>query len=76
MKRLLDERGLIANSPREVFRASALEGLINDPEIWFDFLKKRNLTTHTYNENQADEIIAICAVFAQEIKDFLKNIGE
>lgn len=41
MKRLLEERGKIANSPREVFRHGALEGFIDDPELWFDFLKKR-----------------------------------
>lgn len=29
MKRLLNERGVIVNSPREVFRCAALEGLID-----------------------------------------------
>lgn len=48
MKRLLQERGKIANSPRETFRMVALEGFIYDPELWFDFLVKRNLTVHTY----------------------------
>lgn len=75
MKRLLEARGRIANSPRETFRMAALEGFINDPEIWFDFLKKRNLTVHTYNQNEADEVIAICASFSSEIKLFLHRIG-
>ena len=44
MKKLLEERGLIANSPKETFRMAALEGSNHDPEPWFDFLKKRNLT--------------------------------
>ncbi len=75
MKKLLEERGIIANSPKEVFRAAALEGFITNPELWFEFLKKRNLTTHTYNENEADAIIAICEIFANSIKEFLKTIG-
>lgn len=75
MKRLLDDRGVLANSPREVFRMAALEGFVADPEPWFDFLKKRNMTVHTYNANQADEVIAICPLFAQEVKAFLTNIG-
>lgn len=36
MKRLLDARGKIANSPREAFRMAGLEGFIKDPEIWFN----------------------------------------
>lgn len=75
MKRLLEERGRTANSPREVFRIAALEGLISDPEIWFDFLKKRNMTVHTYNQEEANEVIAICEAFGLEVALFLKNIG-
>ncbi len=75
MKKLLQERGKIANSPKEAFRMSALEGFIDDVEIWFDFLKKRNLTTHTYNEHEADEVINICASFSQEMIKFLNHIG-
>ncbi len=75
MKKLLQERGQIANSPREVFRIAAQEGFIDNPEIWFDFLKKRNMTVHTYNEYEADQVIDICSSFSSEIKNFLKYIG-
>ncbi len=75
MKRLLDERGRVANSPREVFRMAALEGFIHDCEIWFDFLKKRNMTVHTYNQNEADEVLSICVAFSSELRNFLINIG-
>ncbi len=74
MKRLLEERGKIANSPREVFRMAALEGFIQDPELWFDFIKKRNMTVHTYQENQAKEVLEICPIFSKEIKGFLDKI--
>jgi nucleotidyltransferase substrate binding protein (TIGR01987 family) len=75
MKRLLEERGRIVNSPRETFRIAALEGFITDSEIWFDFLKKRNMTVHTYNQNEAEEVLSICTVFSSETKVFLSNIG-
>ena len=75
MKRLLEERGKIANSPKETFRMAALEGFISDPEIWFDFLRKRNLTVHTYNESEAENILAITESFSFEIKQFLQKIG-
>ena len=75
MKRLLEVRGKIANSPREAYRMAALEGFISDPEIWFDFLKKRNMTVHTYEEQEALEVISIFPSFSQEVKFFLKSIG-
>lgn len=75
MKRLLQERGKIANSPKEVFRMSALEGFIDEPDIWFDFLKKRNLTVHTYEQEEALEVLSIFEKFSEEIKKFLNKIG-
>lgn len=75
MKRLLDERGVIANSPKEVLRQAALEGFIKNPEIWFVFLTKRNLTVHAYNESYADEVLAVSDDFAKEVNLFLNNIG-
>jgi nucleotidyltransferase substrate binding protein (TIGR01987 family) len=75
MKRLLDERGKVVNSPREAFRTAALEGFITDPEIWFDFLKKRNATVHTYQEDEIARVLSVCPAFSVELKTFLENIG-
>lgn len=74
MKRLLETRGKIANSPREAFRMAGLEGFIKDPEIWFDFLKKRNITVHTYEGEVAQEVINVFPDFSLEARTFLKNI--
>lgn len=75
MKRFLEIRGKIANSPREVFRMAGLEKLIEDPEVWFNFLKKRNMTVHTYEEEEAREVISVFSDFSVEVHNFLKNIG-
>ncbi len=75
MKRLLDLRGVIVNSPRETLRQAMLEGFIEDAEIWFDFLKMRNLTVHTYEENEANKVVAIFSSFSAEVKKFLFRIG-
>jgi nucleotidyltransferase substrate binding protein (TIGR01987 family) len=75
MKRLLHERGKVANSPRETFRMAGLEGFIKDPEMWFEFLKKRNLTVHTYEEEEANQVVAIFEQFSSEVTLFLKSIG-
>ena len=75
MKRLLEVRGKVANSPKETYRMAALEGFIGDPELWFDFLKKRNMTVHTYEEKEALEVISVFPNFSRELQAFLKNIG-
>lgn len=75
MKRLLEERGKIANSPKEVFRMAALERFIEDPEVWFDFLKKRNITVHTYQESEAEEVLMVMPKFSIEVKNFLTVLG-
>ena len=63
MKRVLEFRGRRATSPREVFRIAAQEELIADPTVWFDFLEKRNLTVHTYNEEIAESVYAVLPAF-------------
>ncbi|MEK6734847.1 MAG: HI0074 family nucleotidyltransferase substrate-binding subunit [Pseudomonadota bacterium] len=75
MKRFLSLRGIIVNSPRETFRAAALEELIDDPETWFIFIKNRNIITHTYNETEVEKILSIFPLFSSKSKEFLKNIG-
>lgn len=73
MKRLLAERGIIVNSPRETFREAAAEGFISDLDLWFDFLQKRNMTSHTYNVEYADDVISICKDFSYAVKDFFRK---
>ena len=41
---------------RDAIRKAFELGLIGDGESWMDMLKSRNKTSHTYNEETADEI--------------------
>ncbi|MBU4262170.1 MAG: nucleotidyltransferase substrate binding protein [Proteobacteria bacterium] len=41
---------------RDAIRKAFELGLVEDGEGWMDMLKSRNLTSHTYNEEVADEI--------------------
>ena len=54
-------------SPKEIFRLAALEGLISDAEIWFEFAKKRNKTSHAYNGEIATEILTSLPSFLKEL---------
>ena len=44
-------------TPKEIFRLAGLESLIPNAEIWFEFAKKRNKTSHTYDGEVAEEIL-------------------
>lgn len=62
-KRLLNERGIEAYSPKDVFRKAAMEGLIDDASKWLDFVDKRNLTSHIYNEEVANTVFSVIGDF-------------
>jgi nucleotidyltransferase substrate binding protein (TIGR01987 family) len=74
MKRLLEVRGISVYTPREIFREAASSGLILDPKIWFDFMKIRNITVHTYNEKNIEQVIAVFDNFSKELQDFLNAL--
>lgn len=62
-------------SRKELFRMSAEYGLIDNPDSWFAYHEARNLTSHTYNQFVADEVVALALKFhkdAQKLLDQLK----
>lgn len=76
MKRILEARGFEVGAPKDIFRKAALDHLIDDPELWFDFQKKRNLTSHSYNIEYLNEIVAIFDTFSRELRAFLQKAEE
>jgi len=43
---------------KDTTRAAFKTGLIDNGEAWMDMIKSRNLTSHTYNEAIASQIVA------------------
>lgn len=44
--------------PRDAVKAAFKAELIDDGHLWMEMIKDRNLPVHTYNEDQAKEILA------------------
>ena len=56
MRTFLEYEGLEVNSPRSAIRQAFQAELIDDAETWLDMLEKRNLSSHTYDAETAEEI--------------------
>lgn len=58
LKLRLEQEYVFAKTPRETMQASLQAGFIVDGNAWTDQQKMRNLTSHTYNEELAEEVYA------------------
>ena len=48
-----------SGSPREIIKLGYKVGFVTQEEEWLLMLKKRNLSTHIYNEEEIDEMIGL-----------------
>lgn len=64
-KKLMDSRETL---PKQIIRDMAQARLIEDTQPWFDALKYRNLSSHTYNEDLAEEVYLFIQSFFSEAK--------
>ena len=74
LKRILNDQRKETGSPKDTFHKAAIEKLIDDPELWFEFQKKRSLTLHTYEQENLDLVVSIFEVFSMEMKKLIETI--
>ncbi|KLL03703.1 MAG: nucleotidyltransferase substrate binding protein [Mycoplasmataceae bacterium RV_VA103A] len=68
MKKILEFRGVEVGTARDVFREAARLKLLQDAEVWFAYIQKRDITVHAYQPEILDDL------FANTAKEFLKNL--
>lgn len=74
---LMDQGFVDINSPKSVMKEAFSYGLITDDKIWIQLLNDRNLTSHIYKEEIADEICErIIKTYFQEFKALSKRLKE
>lgn len=59
---------------KDLFREAARTGIIEQAEPWFEFLKARNLTSHTYNESTAIEAYRVAKSFLPEAEKLVLTL--
>lgn len=74
MQTIVNENKKNVYGPKNVIREAAQLELINDPTMWFEFLKKRNLTVHTYEEKIAQEVYQTAKKFVPYVEELLKKV--
>jgi nucleotidyltransferase substrate binding protein (TIGR01987 family) len=77
IKRYLQEYGLErvdSLTNRDLFRLGYEQGLLREAEIWFDYLAKRNLTSHTYNQVTAEAVYQSAQAFLYDARFLLDQL--
>jgi nucleotidyltransferase substrate binding protein (TIGR01987 family) len=52
----LENEGILVKTPRETMQEALQAGFIADGNLWSDLQKMRNLTSHTYREQLAEDV--------------------
>ena len=74
MKKVVEKSGQECYYQKDIFREAANAKLIDSPNDWFKFINLRNLTVHTYNEENAEEVISHIEEFYSLLNKFIQNL--
>jgi len=59
---------------KELFRHAARAGLISDPVPWFRYAEARNITSHTYDEEDAAAAYKVARDFLTDAQSLLASL--
>lgn len=74
LQKVLSLRGVDVFSPKETFRLAAREGLISNLKSWFDYVKKRNITVHSYEDEIMEVVYPALPKFLKDLNLLIKNL--
>jgi len=79
MKRYLEMYGLEKAdefSRKDLIRTSVEQGLIQNAEGWLEYLRNRNLTSHTYDKATAEQVYGSAVRFLTDAQYLLERLKE
>ena len=78
LKRHLDEsEGAAAVDPlsrKDLFRLGGERGIVENVEAWLAYHRARNETSHTYDENKAEQVYEVARQFAGDAEKLLREL--
>jgi nucleotidyltransferase substrate binding protein (TIGR01987 family) len=63
-------------APKQVVREMAQNQLIRDVEFWLKSIDQRNLSSHTYIDQLAEQVYEFAKEFLPKAKDLLKLLQQ
>lgn len=80
LKKILYTQGVTVQYPRDILKEAYAGGLIDDEQIWLSMLNDRNQTSHTYDEDLADQIYLriqkYTPIFQKTLQNIKRSFGE
>jgi nucleotidyltransferase substrate binding protein (TIGR01987 family) len=73
-KRVLEDSGVVATTPKSVIRELGSHGWIPNVEQWLEFLKARNASVHTYVEQTAIDVFRTASLFADKCRALIETL--
>lgn len=76
LKNYLNDQGVLeATTPKQTVKEAFAKGIIENAEIWMDMINDRNLTSHTYNQTDANVIYEnIVSIYYAEMLTNLEKL--
>lgn len=66
--------GTATSAPKDVIREMAQNGYIQNIDVWLKAIDMRNLSSHTYKEELAEQVYSFAAGFLPELSKLLSTI--
>lgn len=76
LKVFLNQQGINVQYPKDTLKEAYQKGLIDDEHSWLMMLADRNLTSHTYEENTADELFQRLGTYVPLFQKLLQTLQQ
>lgn len=76
LKKISEEAGYSVNSPKSTLQKAYAMQLIDDEDFWLDMMEDRNLTSHTYRYNLAQEVYNHIKLYYPVMNETYKSIKD
>ena len=76
MRHLLALEGKAVFSPKESLQAAYQLGWLHNEAVWLSMLRDRNLTSHTYHEELAEQIVDRICTYYPEMERIFQFLQE
>lgn len=68
--------GTTTSSPKDIVREMAQSAYISDVDLWLKAIDMRNLSTHTYKEDLAEQVYAFAQKFVSELDKLVVKLED